>query len=390
MLESLESEFARAPREMYKAMRDGSPVMRVEDVGVLVTTRPEVEHVLQHPELFSSAVDAADLKNERPLIPLQIDPPDHLKFRKLLNPLFSPQRMQVLEGSIAAVVHELIDGFAGATEIDFAKQFSIPFPSKVFLTMFGLPYEDLPQFLAMKDGIIRPNVATGKPFDDPETHAHQAATAASIYAYFEPMLEERARAPRDDLLSFFLEAEVDGERLSRTDILDICFLFLIAGLDTVSASLDCFFSYLVEHPDRRDELVADPSIVPAAVEELLRWETPVMAVPRIATADTEVGGCPIAAGEHVMAFLGSANTDADAQPGADVADWHRQENRHVAFGAGIHRCLGSNLARLELVTALTIWHERIPEYRLAPGAELVFSRGVRSVDTFPMLLGSPG
>ena len=212
----------------------------------------------------------------------------------------------------------------------------------------------------MKDGIIRPFHVLGVPMNDPRVASYKAQTAQSIYDYFNGVLDERAQERRDDLLSHFLDAEVDGERLTREDILDICFLLLIAGLDTVSASLDCFFRYLAEHPDARASLVADPSISPLVVEELLRWETPVMLVTRVATQDTVLSGCPIRAGDNVHPLLGSANTDESEFPNADVVQWGRKANRHIAFGAGIHRCLGSNLARLELRIALRVWHSRIP------------------------------
>lgn len=387
LLASLDPESSRRPQALFRDLRAGSPVLRVDGVGVLVTTSDDVDHVLQHPELFSSAMSAAALGNIRPLIPLQIDPPDHRTYRKLLDPLFAPKRMHLLEEPIADLVNEMIDGFAGRTEIDFATEFSIPFPSRVFLTMFGLPVEELPAFLAMKDGIIRAHEIVGTDAGHPAAAAHRDEVAQQIYRYFESILDERLAEPRDDLLSYFLAAEVDGDRLTREEILDICFLFLIAGLDTVSASLECFFGYLVDHPEQRDAIVADLSIVPTVVEELLRWETPVSVVARVAAQDTEVGGCPVAAGEHVMVVLGSANTDdARVTDAADVR-WDREANRHLAFGGGIHRCLGSHLARLELRVAMRVWHERIPEYRLAPGAQLVHSQGVRAVASFPMVLG---
>jgi cytochrome P450 len=385
--EMMDTETARHPQPSYKLMRDLAPVMRLDGVGVLVSRRQEIDELFRHPELFSSNMSAVDLQNVRPLIPLQVDPPRHKTYRRILDPLFAPQRMREIEAPVARLVNELIDGFADEPEIDFARQFSVPFPSQVFLTLLGLPLEDLPLFLKMKDGVIRPDHVVGKARTEPETLAYQKATATSIYDYFDRVLDEREVARRDDLLSGFLDAEVDGERLSRHDILDICFLFLIAGLDTVSASLDCFFGYLAEHPDQRARIVADPSLIPAAVEELLRWETPVVGVPRVAVVDTELGGCPIQAGEHVMVVLGSANTDEAEFPDADDVRFDREVNRHLAFGGGVHRCLGSHLARLELRVALREWHARLPEYAVKPGVELSYTAGIRSLDTFPMVLG---
>jgi cytochrome P450 len=191
---------------------------------------------------------------------------------------------------------------------------------------------------------------------------------------------------RDDLLSEFLDAEIDGDRLGREDILDICFLFLIAGLDTVSASLDCFYGHLAEHPEDRRKLVEDPDLIAPMVEELLRWETPVMGAARVATRDSEVGGQAVAAGEQVMVLLGAANLDDRETPDAGTLRWDREANRHLAFGGGVHRCLGSHLARIELRVALREWHRRIPDYRVKPGVLLDYTPGIRSLDSFPMVL----
>ncbi|MGH2686101.1 MAG: cytochrome P450, partial [Actinomycetota bacterium] len=371
----------------YKMLRDGMPVMRMEGSAVILSRRADIEECFKHTDIFTSNMSAVDLKNHRPLIPLQIDPPEHKKYRRILDPLFAPKRMAAIEDHVAALVNQHIDRLIGRDEIDFAKELSTPFPSQVFLILLGLPLDDLPLFLEMKDGIIRPDHVLGKDRSSPEVDVYQAKIARSIYDYFERVLDEREAERRDDLLSQFLDAEVDGHRLTRNDILDICFLFLIAGLDTVSASLDCFFGYLAENPQQRQFIVDDPSIIPSAVEELLRWESPVTGVARAATRDTEVAGCPIHAGEHVAVLLGSANTDESDMPDADVVRFDREVNRHVAFGGGVHRCLGSHLARLELRVAVREWHARIPHYMVKPGHMLSYTAGIRSLDTFPMLLG---
>jgi len=384
----MDPEMAANPQPVFKALRDDLPVMEIDmpsgGRGVLLTRKEDIDFALRHADLFSSNMDAVDLKNARPMIPLQIDPPEHKKYRRLLDPLFSPHKTAVMEDEVRSLVNRLIDRFEDRGEVDFAKEFSVPFPCEVFLTLLGLPMDELDRFLAMKDGIIRPDHVTGKPYGHPDMQAHQQKTADSVYAYFNEILDQREVERRDDLLSHFLDAEVDGDRLTREDILDICFLFLIAGLDTVTSSLDCMFAYLAQHPDQRRQIVEDPELIPNAVEELLRWETPVMGVARVAVQETELGGCPIHPGDQVMVMIGSANTDEAEFEDADQVRFDRAVNRHIAFGGGIHRCLGSNLARLELRTALREWHRRIPDYEVEPGHTLVYTGGIRSIDYFPL------
>ncbi len=383
----LDPETSRHPQEMYRMMRDASPVLSVEGMGHILTTREAAQECFRQPQLFSSAATDSTLPmgTVRPLIPLQIDPPDHVKYRKILDPLFAPRHMAELEAPVAALVHQRIDAFVDRGECDFSTEFSVPLPSEVFLTLLGLPLSDLATFLKMKDGVIRPDHIIGKSREHPETIAYQNGIGTSIYDYFNAVLDEREVERRDDLLSRFLDAEVDGHRLTRDDILDICFLFLIAGLDTVSASLDCFFGYLCEHPQQRRQLVADPSLVPSAVEELLRWETPVGGIARVATDDGEILGCPIKKGDMVSISLGSVDTDEAALADAYDVRFDREVNPHHTFGGGVHRCLGSHLARLELRVALREWHTRIPEYSVKPGVELMYTPAIRSLDTFPMV-----
>jgi cytochrome P450 len=382
----MDAETAANPQPMFKALRESMPVMPVDGVGVVLTGRTEIDEAFRDPETFSSNMSAIDLKNIRPLIPLQIDPPEHKNYRKILDPIFAPRKMALLEEPVTKLVNDLIDGFIDRGEVDFASAFSVPFPSEVFLTLLGLPLDELPRFLAMKDGIIRPEQVTGTPYGSDAMHQLQRETADSIYDYFNGVLDQREVEPSDDLLSEFLQAEVDGRKLQRTEILDICFLFLIAGLDTVTATLDCMFAFLAQHPDARRQLVDDPMLIPAAVEELLRWETPVMGVARVAARDTSLGGCPINKGDQVMVMLGSANTDTVEFDDAETVRFDRSSNRHLAFGGGIHRCLGSHLARQELRIALREWHRRIPEYSVAPGHTLAYTSGIRSIEQFPMVI----
>ena len=381
----MDPEMLRHPQPVLNALRESAPVLAIDGMGVMLNRRDLIDEAFRNPEVFSSNMSAVDLCNVRPLIPLQIDPPQHKSYRKILDPLFAPREMVKLEAAFAARVNALIDGFIERGTVDFAQEFSIPFPSLAFLSLLGLPADELPSFLRMKDGIIRPDSVVGAPREDPATKAYQREIANSIYDYFDRVIDERSAQRQDDLISRFLDTEVDGERLTREEILDICFLFLIAGLDTVTATLDCMFSFFVEHPEHRREIVDDPSLIPAAVEELLRWETPVMTVVRVAMEDTEIGGCPVREGDHVMAMLSSANLDNAEFDDGDVVRFDREANRHIAFGVGVHRCLGSHLARTEVRIALREWHRRIPEYALAEGAELDFTPAIRSVEHFPMV-----
>jgi len=339
--------------------------------------RRDIEEAFRKPEIFAST-EAVDLQNVRPLIPLSIDGPEHRRYRRLLDPLFAPKAMAYLDSPVTELANQLMDGFEGRDQIDFSAAFSVPLPSQVFLTLLGLPLDELPKFLAMKDGIIRPQHVLGLAPGHPDAIALQKATANSIYAYFETVIDEGGDG--------FLLNRVEGT-LSREEKLDISFLFLIAGLDTVSASLDCMFAFLATHSDHRRQIVEEPALIPDAVEELLRWETPVMGVPRMVTRDTELGGCPVEAGRVLTVMLGSANTDDVEFGDGDVVRFDRDPNRHLAFGGGIHRCLGSNLARLELRVALREWHRRYPDYSVPEGETLEYTNGIRSIDRFPMVLG---
>jgi cytochrome P450 len=387
-MDSMDPEMSANPQPVFKLMRE-DPVMSLDGMGVLLSRKAEIDEALRHPEIFSSNMDAVDLKNIRPMIPLQIDPPDQKKYRKVLDPLFSPRKMVAMEEQVAVLVNDLIDRFIERGEVNFGEEFSIPFPSQVFLTLLGLPMAELNRFLTMKDGIIRPDHVTGRPYGSKTADRYQQEIADSVYEYFNEVLDERELERRDDLLSHFLDVEMEGNKLSREDILDICFLFLIAGLDTVTSTLDCMFSYLAQHPDHRAQLVNDPSLIPNAIEELLRWETPVMGVARTTVIDTELNGCPIKKGDHVMIMLGSANTDEAEFPDADVVRFDREVNRHLAFGGGVHRCLGSHLARMELRVALREWHRRIPDYAVPEGHELVYTPAIRSIEHFPLVF-TPG
>lgn len=347
------------------------------DLGgpVMVCTRELVDEALRANTTFLTA-NLIEQGNSRPLIPLNIDPPDHVKYRKLLDPLFAPRRIDALEADITDRVNHFIDTFADRGSCNFTMEFAELFPSSVFLGMMGLPWEELDTLVALRDGLLRPGDRT---MAAEERSAIQRQTAGQVYDYFDAILDDRAAAPREDILSLFVGVEADGDRLTRDEILSICFVLLTAGLDTVTDSLTCFFAFLAQHPEHRRQIATDPSVIPNAVEELLRWETPVPSAVRWAGEDATVGGCPVAAGNHVIVNLSAANLDPAEFDDPMEVRFDREVNRHLAFGGGIHRCLGSHLARRELRVALAEWHRRIPEYSLSPGYEVSYLPPLRYV-----------
>ena len=378
-----EADLLRNPQQSYAFLREFAPVMPIEHellTGTMLSLHDDVVAALRTPEVYSSGEDAVSIGQVRPLIPLQIDPPEHSKFRKLLDPLFAPKRIAELEPATRALVASLIDEVADKGRGNFHSVVAEPFPSTVFLQLLGLPVSRAPEFIELKDGIIRPAASNSE-----EREVMVNATGQRIYAVLEEVISARREQRQNDFISGFLDAEVDGHQLTDNDIVDICYLFFLAGLDTVTASLDCMVAYLAQHPEQRQRLVDDPSLIPAAVEEMLRWETPVTGVVRITVADTEVSGCPIAAGTKINLSLGSANTDPAFWNDADAVDFDRPANKHLAFGGGVHRCLGSHLARMELRVALEEWHARVPNYRLADGVELLYSAGLRQVENLELV-----
>jgi cytochrome P450 len=372
---------AAHPRAAYERLRTSAPV---HEGSVIVSARHEVERVLRDAKTYTST-RTSQRGAARPLRPLELDAPVHNAFRAVLEPLFAPARVVGLTKMITCTAGELIDSFADEPEIDFSARFSVPFPAQVLVTLLGLPLDDLAWLLDLKDGVIRPNRALGKPLDDPEVIAYQTTMTGEAYDYFDHALDRREQDRTDDLLSDLLDLTIDGEPLDRGHLLDVCMCLLMEGIDPVSAALDCFFACLAESERLRSQVVANPR---SALEELLRWETPVMFAARTATTDTSLGGCPISAGQRVFALLGAANLDPAEFSDGEVFQAQRKVNRHLAFGAGAHRCLGSHLARMELSVALREWHARIPDYSVSRRADLRFTPGVRTVERFPMRLGS--
>ena len=374
-------------KAVFRELQDTAPYRQGDGIVVL-TKMADILEATKRRDIRSGS-HAGDhgepaLGNERPLIPLQIDGPEHTKYRKLLDPLFAPRVVAGLEPHVVEVADELIDRFVDQTEIDFYQAFCVPLPSRIFLELMGLPHDRLADFLEFKDAAIRPKGDTPA-----EQMAYQREVIGRMNDFLNAEFDRRLDSgePGDDLIGGFLTVEIDGDRLTREDILDIVFLLLIAGLDTVSSSLSLMVSYLARHPEQRRELVDDPSLLPAAIEELLRTEVPVPMGGRFASADFEVNGKQVKAGDMVAVFWAAANVDPDAFDDPMTVDFHRPANRHITFAAGFHRCLGSHLARMELRATLATWHRRVPEYSIAPGKQPVYNHdGVRIVDPLPLVI----
>jgi cytochrome P450 len=375
-------EVADAPHATYRELREQCPVAKVDFGGhdvVLLSRYEDVLFALRHPEAFTNET-GLDL-GDQPLLPLEVDPPVHTGYRRILNPQFVPREIEKLAPDVRARVGELIDAFVDRGACDFHEEFATPLPSTLFLALMGLPMEDLPKFFEWRDNTIRPNVDPG----DLEGAARiRRETAHAVSDYFRERIAERRADPDDSLLSKIVHSTIDGRPLDEAELLGISHLLLLGGLDTVTATLDCMVEYLATHPEQRQRLVDDPSLIPNAVEELLRWTTPVMVVPRAAAQDVTLHDVEIQKGAGVTLVLGAANDD-DSQFAADVVDFDREPNKHLAFGGGHHLCLGAHLARMELRIALEELHARIPDYRLADGAEVHFSTGIRQAHAVPLV-----
>ncbi len=382
-VEGMDLESLAHPQPLYKALREAGPVIDMPDMDmVIVGNAADVKDVLGNPKVFSSGVDAVAIGQIRPLIPLQIDPPQHKYFRRLLDPIFGRQTIDELEPTTREVVRDLINAVKDDGFCNFHEAVAEPLPSTVFLQIMGLPVSRTKEFIKLKDGIVRPSNV----HNNEERVAAVTKTGQEIYKVLRETIDARASKPEEDLITMLLDAEVDGEKLTHDQCEDILYLFFLAGLDTVTASLDCMLSYLAQHPEHRAQLANDFSLIPHAVEEMLRFETPVQGVVRITTEDTEISGCPVAKGRTVSVMLGSANTDENAW--GDTAcevDFDRDTKGHIAFGGGNHRCLGAHLARMELRVALEEWLTAVPDFRVVNPAGLQYSQGLRSVNNLELV-----
>lgn len=364
----------------WRVLADAGKVVQVDGLFML-THHDVVEHALKHPEIFSSEKAFDSLGSPLPLIPIATDPPDHKRYRRMLDPFFAPKRMNEREPELRAHVSEHVDRIAPSGGCEIMADLAVPFPAQTFLTLFGLPLDDLDRFLGWKDGVLDAVDLSGEP---PEGANLQPAL--ELYEYVSRYVADRRHGNGDDLLTRLIANTEEGG-MTDEEVIGLCFLFVLAGLDTVTAVIGFSFAHLAANPDLRRQIVEDPSIIPAAIEELIRLEPPAPYPPRVTTEDVELDGQLIPAGSRVMVCLGAANRDPAEYADPDAISFGREGNRHFGFGGGVHRCLGSNLARLELRLVLEEFHRRIPNYELAPSAQprVTWPAGTLSLDRVPLV-----
>ncbi|KAA9156757.1 cytochrome P450 [Amycolatopsis acidicola] len=352
----------------------------------IVTRYQEIHDVLRDPATFSSFPNNLIPHGAGKFLPLEVDPPEHTAYRHALQPLFNPNRMKALAPRIREIVNELIDGFAARGEAEYISEFAHEMPARVFLALMGWPVEDAPMFTEMTDITLQ-----GKPgLSEEENVKVRAEAAQQIFGYFGNVIaDRRSRPDADDITKAIIDTPVefeDGKRaLTDEELSNMFFLLLIAGLHTVQGSLAWGVMHLSDHPEKRQELVGNPDIIPTAVEEILRIEAAVSPGRRV-TKDTELGGLRLREGDQLLLVLAGANRDAAEFEDPGVLDLHRTPNRHMSFGSGPHRCLGSHLARVELTIAFEELYRRLPDLRVDSGKPSISHPSqVRGVAALPVV-----
>jgi len=309
--------------------------------------------------------------------PITSDPPFHSVARRMLLPAFAPKPIANLEPFTRALCRELLDDVAGRSEFDAAVEYAQHIPLRVIIGMLGFPQEDADIFRHFIQQVLEDV--------DMSPEERQAVIAnGEIDAYMDARIAEHLAEPRDDLTSFLLGAELDGQKLLPEHVRGTMVLLMIAGIDTTWSAIGASLWHLGSHPEDRRRLTAEPELMETAVEEFLRAYAPVT-MARLVAKDLELGGRTLHEGDWLLLPFPAANRDPDAFADADEVHLDRADNRHAAFGLGIHRCLGSNLARMELSVALEEWMARYPDFEVADPAAVTWSGGqVRGPRTLPV------
>jgi cytochrome P450 len=309
--------------------------------------------------------------------PITSDPPFHAMARRLLLPAFAPKAVEALEPFTRELCRELLDATAGKAGVDAAVDYARHIPLRVIVKMLGFPQEDADVFRRFIRMIL----------EDVDMSAEERQALEDereLDHYIDARIAEHLADPQDDLTTFLLEAEIDGQKLEPDHVRGTMVLLMVAGIDTTWSAIGASLWHLAQHPDDRKRLAAEPDLMPTAIEELLRAYAPVT-MARLVSEDFELHGCPLREGDWLLLPFPAANRDPEAFPDADQVVLDRAENRHAAFGLGIHRCIGSNLARMELRVAIEEWMRRYPDFELSDPAAVTWSAGqVRGPRTIPV------
>jgi hypothetical protein len=358
------------PYPVYAELRRNQPVTPVEPAGMWAVSRYEdVLSIIKNPKLFSSegfkGVWQPEWAGYNPIANsmLVMDGQDHTQLRKLVSRAFGGSATQGFEARMREFAHKLAENLATRGEGDGVSQFALPLPAFVIGDLLGLDTSLHSHLKRWSDDFMSINPVP----QGPEHVTRVRATIAEFSGYLNEAIASRRRQPREDLITHLLQAEVDGKHMSNAEILDFLTLLLLAGLETTSHLLANILLFLSEREDLLEALRANPSLVPAFVEEMLRYDSPVHALPRITTTEVKLGGVTVPQGVLVLALLGSANRDESRYPDPDRFDLNRQQPS-ISFGHGIHYCLGAHLARMEARVGLEVLISRFRGFVRPPGA----------------------
>jgi cytochrome P450 len=377
------------PHPSYQQLRNATPVVWNDVTKFWALLKYEdVRFVSGNPRLFSSA-RGINIPNGAPQAVQEgslifTDPPRHRQLRKLINFGFTRRQVTLLEPKIRDIARGIVDALDPSREYDFAEDVAAPLPTRMIAEMLGAPPEDWQKFRTWSDA------ATG--FDDPDIELDSLVALGELYEYFSKLIATRRDGEvrgQDDLLTILALAEIDGERLSDEDLLNFSFLLLVAGNETTRNLIALGTLALLKHPDQFALLRANPSLVPSAVEEMLRFTSPVTHMARHATEDVEIRGQTIKSGDTVVMLYGSANRDEDIfGDTSETFDITRNPNPHIAFGAGEHACLGAQLARLEANVMFEVLLGTYPSIELTGEVSRVRATMVPGVKRMPIRLGA--
>jgi pimeloyl-[acyl-carrier protein] synthase len=361
--------FHANPYPLYHRLRAADPVHRTP-MGLWVLTRyDDVVAVLKDPRFGREGFEQilANVYGEGARSMLFRDPPDHTRLRGLVSQAFTPRMIERMRSHIQDIVDRLLDRVQNANAMDVIADLAYPLPVTVICEMLGVPTDAHSGICQWSADLARSVDAIGMPTDEEVVKRGRVAQQAML-DYFSDLIPERRQTPRDDLLSLLIAAEEQGDRLSEGELLITCILLFVAGHETTVNLIGNGLLALLNHPDELAKLRADLTLLPGAVEELLRYDSPVQRTARITNTDVELDGRKIAKGSLVVTAIGAANRDPAHFPDPDRLDITRRDNRHIAFGFGIHFCLGAPLARLEGQIAIDTLLRRMPGLRLVTSA----------------------